>query len=72
MAIARVLAQGQVTLPSEIRHEAGIKPGDVLEIEVVGPGQVRLVVLPRLAPSETRDGGHAEAIADPGGPPGSC
>ncbi|MGH2460495.1 MAG: AbrB/MazE/SpoVT family DNA-binding domain-containing protein [Chloroflexota bacterium] len=66
MATARVLAQGQVTLPSEIRHAAGIKPGDVLEIEVVGPGQVRLVVLPRPAPPETRDGGHAEAIADPG------
>lgn len=72
MAIARVLAQGQVTLPSEIRHAAGIKPGDVLEIEVVGPGQIRMVVLPRLDPQEARDGRHVEATADPGpGPHGS-
>jgi len=55
MAIARILAQGQVTLPSEIRHAAGVKPGDVLEIEVIGPGRFRARLLPNLSPREPRD-----------------
>lgn len=55
MATARILAQGQVTLPSEIRHAAGFKPGDVLEIEVLGPGQIRVTRLPNHGPRELRD-----------------
>lgn len=55
MAIGKVLARGQVTLPREIREKAQIKPGDVLDIEVVGPGQVRVTLLPNLGPRELRD-----------------
>lgn len=52
MATSKVLARGQVTLPSEIRRKAGIKPGDLLNVEVVGKGQIRCLVLPDLGPRD--------------------
>ena len=55
MPVARVLARGQVTLPREVRRKARIKPGDVFNIEVIGPGQLRLTALPGLGPRELRD-----------------
>lgn len=54
VALAKVLARGQVTLPRDVRRVARIKPGDVASIEVLGPGQLRLTVLPRLSPRELR------------------
>ena len=55
MALAKVLARGQVTLPREVRKRAGIKPGDSVNVEVLGPGRVQFTVLPRLSPRELRD-----------------
>lgn len=55
MALARVLARGQVTLPRQVRRLAGIGPGDTVHIEVLGPGQVRLTALPRLGPRQLRE-----------------
>ncbi|MBI2941205.1 MAG: AbrB/MazE/SpoVT family DNA-binding domain-containing protein [Chloroflexi bacterium] len=55
MPLARVLARGQVTLPRDVRRGAQIKPGDILNIEVVGPGRLRFTVLPRLSPRDLRD-----------------
>ncbi len=55
MATAKVLARGQVTLPRQARAGAGIKPGDTVSVEVLGPGCVRLIVLPRLTPRELRE-----------------
>ena len=55
MPIARVLPRGQVTLPRDVRRAAGIKPGDALDIQVIGPGRVRFVVLPQLSPRQLRD-----------------
>src|SRR3990172_983116 len=55
MPVAKVLAHGQVTLPREVRRKARIKPGDVFNIEVIGPGQLRLTALPALGPRELRD-----------------
>ena len=55
MSLARVLARGQVTLPREVRRQAGIKPGDALDIEVLGPGRLQLVVLPKLTPRQLRN-----------------
>lgn len=55
MSLAKVLARGQVTLPREVRERAQIKPGDVLNIEVLGPGRLRFTVLPKLSPRELRD-----------------
>ena len=55
MALAKVLARGQMTLPSEIRRLAGIKPGDSLNVEVLGPGRLQVTVLPKLSPRQLRD-----------------
>jgi AbrB family looped-hinge helix DNA binding protein len=55
MAISRVLSRGQVTLPSDVRRKAEIKPGDVVNIEVIGKGEVRFRVLPKLSPRELRE-----------------
>lgn len=55
MTLAKVLARGQVTLPREVRQLAGIKPGDSLNVEVLGPGQVRFTALPQLSPLQLRD-----------------
>ena len=64
MALAKVSARGQVTLPREVRRLAGIKPGDALDIQVLGPGRLRFVVLPKLSPRELRDRYPIEAPID--------
>lgn len=53
MAIAKVLARGQVTLPKAVRQKAGVQPGDVVTLEVKGPGTVELKVLPRMRLEDT-------------------
>jgi AbrB family looped-hinge helix DNA binding protein len=55
MRITRVQTRGQVTLPSEARRRAGIKPGDAVRIEAVGPGEIRLRALPSLSPRALRE-----------------
>lgn len=55
VAVVKVLARGQVTIPREVRCAAGLAPGDVLNVEVLGPGQVQLTLLPRLSPRQLRD-----------------
>ena len=50
MALAKVLSRGQVTLPREVRQEAQIKPGDTVNVYVVGLGQLRVEVVPRMDP----------------------
>ena len=55
MALAKVLARGQVTLPREIRRLAGIKPRDSLNVEVLGPGRLQVTALPKLSPRQLRD-----------------
>ena len=52
MSLAKVLARGQVTLPRDVRNRAGIKPGDAVHVEVLGPGRVEVTVLPRFSPRE--------------------
>jgi bifunctional DNA-binding transcriptional regulator/antitoxin component of YhaV-PrlF toxin-antitoxin module len=55
MPIVRVLARGQVTLPRQVRRDAGLHAGDVLHVEATGPGQVRFTVLADLSPRQLRD-----------------
>jgi AbrB family looped-hinge helix DNA binding protein len=48
----KIQTRGQVTLPRAIRQRAGIKPGDVVLFEVIGPGRVEMRTLPRLTLAE--------------------
>jgi AbrB family looped-hinge helix DNA binding protein len=52
MALAKVLSRGQITLPHEVREEAKIRPGDTVDVYVVGPGQLKVEVVPHLEPEE--------------------
>lgn len=64
MPTARVQSRGQITLPSEARRKAGIRPGDTLNVEVLGSGEIRLKALPRLGPRQLRDRYPIEAPID--------
>lgn len=55
MDVIKVLARGQVTLPRRVRQEADIQAGDILAVEVLGPGRVQLTALPKLGPRELRE-----------------
>ncbi|MEM9301813.1 MAG: AbrB/MazE/SpoVT family DNA-binding domain-containing protein [Pseudomonadota bacterium] len=37
-----VSSKGQIVLPAELRREDRIEPGQVLEIERIGPGEYRM------------------------------
>jgi AbrB family looped-hinge helix DNA binding protein len=52
MALGKVLARGQITLPREIRRAAQIRPGDTVSIKAVSPGKVEVEVLTRLTLKE--------------------
>lgn len=47
MAIARVTAKGQVTIPVEVRRSLGITEGDDLLFEVDEAGEARVRVIKR-------------------------
>ena len=64
MALARVLARGQITLPKEIRRAAGIQPGDLVTLAVTEPGRIELRVLPRLTLAEMLDKYHIDEPID--------
>ena len=55
MAVVRVRGRGQLTLPKQIRRSAGLNQGDVVTLEVKGPGTIELKVLPRISLAETFD-----------------
>ena len=46
MALAKVLSRGQITLPHEVKEEAKIRPGDIVDIYVVVPGRLKVEVVP--------------------------
>ena len=46
MAIARVQARGQVTVPQDIREACGITPGTLLVFSQTGPHEFGCRVLP--------------------------
>jgi len=48
VAVGKVLARGQVTVPREIREALGIHPGDALSFRVTGTGKLEVSLLPRL------------------------
>lgn len=60
MALSKVLARGQVTLPREIRKAAGVEPGDTLSMRVTQPGKIEITVLPRLTLAQTFEMYHIE------------
>jgi AbrB family looped-hinge helix DNA binding protein len=52
LELGKVQSRGQVTVPRGVRKKVGIKPGDTLTFEVVGPDEVKVRVIPRRSISE--------------------
>jgi len=42
MSIATITSKGQVTIPSEVRRELGLRQGDRLEFVVLDDGTIRV------------------------------
>jgi bifunctional DNA-binding transcriptional regulator/antitoxin component of YhaV-PrlF toxin-antitoxin module len=51
-ALGKVQAGGEVILPTDIRRDVGIRPGDTVLFRQTGPSTVELEVLPRLSLAE--------------------
>jgi bifunctional DNA-binding transcriptional regulator/antitoxin component of YhaV-PrlF toxin-antitoxin module len=64
MVLGKVLERGQVTLPSAVRAEAGIRAHDVVAFEVTGPGEVAIRRLPRLKLAEALERYQIEGPVD--------
>jgi bifunctional DNA-binding transcriptional regulator/antitoxin component of YhaV-PrlF toxin-antitoxin module len=41
--ITRLSSKNQATIPVSVLREAGVSPGDVIRIEAVGPGEIKLL-----------------------------
>jgi AbrB family looped-hinge helix DNA binding protein len=50
--LARIQTRGQLTLPRQVREQAGVKPGDVVMVRVTPAGVVELRPLPSLTVDE--------------------
>lgn len=44
-ALSKVDENGKITFPSNIRLEAGLKPGQLVELKIVGPKQKQNVLV---------------------------
>jgi bifunctional DNA-binding transcriptional regulator/antitoxin component of YhaV-PrlF toxin-antitoxin module len=64
VAIGKVLARGQLTLPRAIRRAARVQPGDTVLFRVTGPGTIELKVLPRLGLIEALERYRIEGPVD--------
>jgi AbrB family looped-hinge helix DNA binding protein len=53
MSVTRVSRKGQITLHKDVRNKLGLKPGDVLEEEVVNG---KIILKPSDTPSVTLKG----------------
>jgi AbrB family looped-hinge helix DNA binding protein len=77
--LARIQTRGQLTLPRQVREQAGVKAGDVVMVRVTPAGIVELRPLPSLTVDQLvemfpiegpideardRDSWEAEAAAD--------
>jgi len=64
MAVAKVQARGQVTLPRSVREKLGCKPGDTVAFRETRAGAVELRVLPRKSLAELLQRYHIEGDVD--------
>jgi AbrB family looped-hinge helix DNA binding protein len=48
MPKSKVTAKYQVTIPKEVREKAGVRPGEIVTVEAVSEGEIRVKRTPRL------------------------
>lgn len=64
MAIAKVLARGQITIPREIREKVHVEPGDLVRIEALGLNRFVVEVIPTLTLEEILERFHSDEPVD--------
>ncbi|HVC33841.1 MAG TPA: AbrB/MazE/SpoVT family DNA-binding domain-containing protein [Chloroflexota bacterium] len=64
MALAKVLARGQITIPREIRERVSLAPGNLVRIEPVGVGKFLVEVIPTLTLDEILERYHSDQTVD--------
>ena len=52
VALAKVLARGQITIPRDVREKVHLAPGDLVRIEPIGVGKFVVEVIPTLSLDE--------------------
>jgi AbrB family looped-hinge helix DNA binding protein len=64
MAIAKVLARGQITIPRDIREKVQMDPGDMVRIEPIGLHRFVVEVIPTLSLEEILARYHSDEPVD--------
>ncbi len=64
MAVGKVREDGQISLPTEVHKAAGIKPGDLLSVDVTERGTVEIRRLSTLRLSEALERYRIEGPID--------
>jgi AbrB family looped-hinge helix DNA binding protein len=64
MAVGKVQVDGQIALPTEVRRAVGIKPGDLLSVDVTESGTVEIRRLSTLRLSEALERYRIEGPID--------
>ncbi len=64
MALAQVLARGQITIPREVREQIHLAPGDLVRIEAVGAGKLLVEIVPTLTLEEILKRYHCDEPVD--------
>jgi len=64
MAIAKVLARGQITIPRQIREKVHLGPGDLVRIEPMGVNRFVVEVIPTLTLAEILARFHSDEPVD--------
>ena len=64
MALAKILARGQITIPREIREQVHLAPGDLVRIEPTGAGRFVVEVVPTLTLDEILRRFHSDEPVD--------
>jgi AbrB family looped-hinge helix DNA binding protein len=64
VAITKVLARGQITIPREIREKVHLDPGDLVRIEPIGADRFVVEVIPTLTVDEILARFHSDEPVD--------
>lgn len=64
MAVGKVQADGQITLPAGLRQAVGMKPGDLVSVDVTERGTVEIKRLSKLRLAEALERYRIEGPID--------
>jgi AbrB family looped-hinge helix DNA binding protein len=64
VAIAKVLARGQITIPRDVRAKVHLEPGDLVRIEPIGANRFVVEIVPTLSLDEILERYHSDEPVD--------